>query len=137
MLIPARIKYRKVQKGKRRGMAQRGSSIAFGDFGLKAVENGWIKNTQIESARIILTRKLRRGGKLWLRMFPDKPYTRKPAETRMGKGKGEVAGWVAVVRRGQILFELGGVPEDYARAAFRLVSFKFPVKTVFVNRIRG
>jgi large subunit ribosomal protein L16 len=136
MLIPKRVKYRKYQRGKRRGLAVAGSLISFGEFGLKALECCWLKNTQIEAARVILTRKLRRGGKLWIRVFPDKPITKKPAETRMGKGKGEVDGWVAVIRRGMIIFELGGVPEDYARAAFRLVAYKFPCKTMFVSRRR-
>lgn len=134
MLLPKRVKYRKMQKGKRRGLAVAGSSVAFGEYGLKSLEAGWLSNKHIETARIIITRRLRRGGKLWMRIFPDKPITLKPAETRMGKGKGEVAGWVAVIRRGALLFEIGGVPEDYARDTFRLVAYKFPFKTMFVKR---
>ncbi|MBP7088623.1 MAG: 50S ribosomal protein L16 [Candidatus Omnitrophica bacterium] len=134
MLIPKRVKYRKSQRGKRRGLAVSGSSVCFGEYGLKSLEAGWFKNTQIEIARIILSRRLHRGGKIWIRIFPDKSYTKKPAECRQGKGKGEVGGWVAVVRRGMILFEMGGVPEDYARESFRLIAYKLPFKTVFVKR---
>lgn len=134
MLIPKRVKYRKSQRGKRRGLAVSGSSVCFGEYGLKSLEAGWFKNTQIEIARIILSRRLHRGGKIWIRIFPDKSYTKKPAECRQGKGKGEVEGWVAVVRRGMILFEMGGVPEDYARESFRLIAYKLPFKTVFVKR---
>ena len=113
-----------------------GSSVSFGEYGIKSLEPGWLKNTQLEIARVILTRRLRRGGKLWIRVFPDKPVTKKPAETRMGKGKGDVESWVAVIRRGTMIFEMGGVPEDYARASFRLVAYKFPFKTMFVTRKR-
>ncbi|MFA5272104.1 MAG: 50S ribosomal protein L16 [Candidatus Omnitrophota bacterium] len=134
MLFPARVKYRKSQRGKRRGLAVRGSTVSFGEYGIKALECAWIKSAQIESARIILSRRINRGGKLWIRIFPDKSITKHPAEARMGKGKGEVDTWVAVVKRGAILFELGGIPEDYARASFRLVSFKLPCKTMFVMR---
>lgn len=134
MLLPRRVKYRKAQRGTRKGI--RDSFVAFGEYGLKALESGWLKNTQIEAARVILTRRLRRGGKLWIRVFPDKPVTKKPQESRMGKGKGEVEGWVAVVRRGMILFELGGVPEDFARESFRLVAYKLPFKTRFVARTK-
>ncbi|MCD6229113.1 MAG: 50S ribosomal protein L16 [Candidatus Omnitrophica bacterium] len=134
MFLPKRVKYRKTQRGRRKGIAQSGNRVAFGEYGLKALRCGWLKNTQIEAARVILTRRLRRGGKLWIRIFPDKPITKKPAESRMGKGKGEVEGWVAVVRRGMILFELGGVPEEYARESFRLVAYKLPFKTRFVIR---
>jgi len=134
MFIPKRVKYRKYQKGKRRGLAVTGSSVAFGEYGLKALGQAWMTNTQLETARVILTRRLRRGGKLWIRVFSDKPITKKPAETRMGKGKGEVSGWVAVIKRGKIIFELGGVPEDYARASFRLVAYKMPFRTMFVTR---
>lgn len=134
--MPKRVKYRKSQKGVRRGIATRGNELAFGEYGLKALENGWLKNTQIEAARIILTRQLRKGGKLWIRVFPDKSVTKKPQEVRMGKGKGEVDHWVAVVRRGKILFELGGVPEEYARYCFRLCAYKLPIKTKFVSRIK-
>lgn len=136
MLIPKRVKYRKVQRGKRKGLAVSGSSVAFGEFGIKALEPAWLKNNQIETVRIILTRRLRRGGKLWIRVFPDKPVTKKPAESRQGKGKGEVEGWVAVIRRGRVVFELGGIPEDYARESFKLVAYKLPFKTMFVSRKR-
>ena len=136
MLFPKRVKYRKSQKGKRKGLAVSGSSVSFGEYGIKSLEPGWLKNTQLEIARVILTRRLRRGGKLWIRVFPDKPVTKKPAETRMGKGKGDVETWVAVIRRGTMIFEMGGVPEDYARASFRLVAYKFPFKTMFVTRKR-
>lgn len=136
MLIPKRVKYRKTQRGKRKGLAVAGSTVAFGEYGIKALGAGWFKNTQIETARVILTRRLRRGGKLWIRVFPDKPITKKPAESRQGKGKGEVESWVAVIRRGRVLFELGGIPEDYARASFRLVAYKLPFKTTFVTRKR-
>ncbi len=136
MLIPKRVKYRKAQRGRRKGIAVSGSTVAFGEYGMKALESVWLKNTQIETARIILTRRLRRGGKLWIRIFPDRPITKKPAESRQGKGKGEVEGWVAVIRRGAIIFELGGIPEDYARESFRLIAYKFPFKTMFVTRKR-
>ncbi|RKY38536.1 MAG: 50S ribosomal protein L16 [Candidatus Omnitrophota bacterium] len=134
MLIPKRVKYRKYQRGRRKGT--KNSFVAFGEYGLKALECGWLKNTQIEAARVILTRRLRRGGKLWIRIFPDKAITKKPQESRMGKGKGEVEGWVAVIKRGTILFELGGVPEDFARESFRLVAYKLPFKTRFVMRVK-
>jgi len=136
MLIPKRVKYRKIQRGRRKGLAVAGSTVAFGEYGIKALGVGWLKNTQIETARVILTRRLRRGGKLWIRVFPDKPITKKPAESRQGKGKGEVESWVAVIRRGRVLFELGGIPEDYARASFRLIAYKLPFKTMFVSRKR-
>jgi len=136
MLIPKRVKYRKIQRGRRKGLAVAGSTVAFGEYGIKALGVGWLKNTQIETARVILTRRLRRGGKLWIRIFPDKPITKKPAESRQGKGKGEVESWVAVIRRGRVLFELGGIPEDYARASFRLIAYKLPFKTMFVSRKR-
>lgn len=135
VLMPKRVKYRKSQKGTRRGIATTGNEVAFGEFGLKALENGWLKNTQIESARVILARQLHKGGKLWIRIFPDKSVTKKPAEVRMGKGKGELDHWVAVVKRGRILFELGGVPEEFARRCFRLVAYKLPIKTKFVTRL--
>jgi len=134
MLLPKRVKYRKAQRGRRKGLASSGDYVCYGEFGLKALENAWLKNTHIETARIILTRRLSRGGKLWIRSFPDKPITKHPVESRMGKGKGEVEGWVAVVKRGAILFELGGIPEDYARESFRLIAFKMPFKTIFVTR---
>jgi len=134
MLLPKRVKYRKTQRGKRKGPAVAGSTVAFGEYGIKALDHGWLKNTQIEACRIILTRRLRRGGKLWIRVFPDKSYTKKSSESRMGKGKGEVEGWVSVIRKGRVLFEIGGVPEEYAREAFKLVAYKLPFKTRFVNR---
>jgi large subunit ribosomal protein L16 len=134
MLFPARVKYRKTQKGKRRGIAVKGSTVCFGEYGIKALECGWLTANQLETARVILTRRLRRGGKLWIRVFPDKPITKHPAEARMGKGKGEVESWVVVVKRGMVLFEVGGIPEDYARSSFRLVAYKFPFKTMFVMR---
>ncbi|MBU2044588.1 MAG: 50S ribosomal protein L16 [Candidatus Omnitrophica bacterium] len=136
MLIPKRVKYRKSQRGRLKGLAVSGSTVAFGEYGIKALESHWLKNNQIETVRIILTRRLRRGGKLWIRVFPDKPITKKPAESRQGKGKGEVEGWVAVIRRGTVVFELGGIPEDYARESFRLVAYKLPFKTMFVTRKR-
>ncbi|MBD3263481.1 MAG: 50S ribosomal protein L16, partial [Candidatus Omnitrophica bacterium] len=113
-----------------------GSRVAFGEYGIKALESAWLKNNQLETARIVLTRRLRRGGKLWIRVFPDKPITKKPADSRQGKGKGEVDGWVSVIRRGRVIFEIGGVPEDYARESFRLVAYKLPFKTMFVTRRR-
>lgn len=134
MFTPKRVKYRKAQRGKRRGLAVAGSKVAFGEYGLKALESGWLKNTQIETNRVILTRRLRRGGKLWIRVFPDKPITKKPAESRQGKGKGDVEGWVRVIRRGNIIFEIGGVPEDYARESFKSVAYKLPFRTMFVSR---
>lgn len=134
-MMPKRVKYRKLQRGKRRGVATTGADLAFGEFGLKALGNIWLKNTQIEAARVILARQLHKGGKLWLRVFPDKSITKKPAEVRMGKGKGDLDHWVAVVKRGRILFELGGVPEEFARQCFRLAAYKLPIKTRFVSRI--
>jgi large subunit ribosomal protein L16 len=133
--MPKRVKYRKLQKGQRRGIATTGADLAFGEFGLKVLDNGWIKNTQIEAARVIIARQLHKGGKLWIRLFPDKSITKKPAEVRMGKGKGDLDHWVAVVKRGKILFELGGVPEEYARQCFRLVAYKLPLRTKFISRI--
>lgn len=135
VMMPKRVKYRLLQKGNRRGVAVAGSELAFGEFGLKVLENGWIKNTQIESVRVILARQLHKGGKLWIRIFTDKPITKKPAEVRMGKGKGEIDHWVAVVKRGRVLFELGGVPEAYAKQCFRLAAYKLPLKTKFITRI--
>ncbi|MDD5568331.1 MAG: 50S ribosomal protein L16 [Candidatus Omnitrophica bacterium] len=134
-LMPKRVKYRKLQKGQRRGVATSGADLAFGEFGLKSLDNGWLKNTQIEAARVIIARQLHKGGKLWIRVFPDKSITKKPAEVRMGKGKGDLDHWVAVVKRGRILFELGGVPEEYARQCFRLVAYKLPLRTKFISRI--
>jgi large subunit ribosomal protein L16 len=134
MLAPKRIKYRKQMKGRTRGMANRGNTVAFGEFGLQTIEPGWITNRQIEAARVAMTRHIRRGGKVWIRIFPDKPVTKKPAETRMGKGKGNPEFWVAVVRPGRIMFEVEGVPEDLARRAFELAAAKLPVKCRFVVR---
>lgn len=134
MLMPKRVKYRKQQRGRMKGKANRGSKIAFGQFGLKALQPGWITARQIEAARIAMTRHIKRGGKVWIRVFPDKPVTEKPAETRMGKGKGSPEYWVAVVKPGRILFELGGVSEELAREALRLASHKLPVQTKFVSR---
>lgn len=134
-LMPKRVKYRKVIKGQRRGIATTGAELSFGEFGLKTLENGWLKNTQIEAVRVILARQLHKGGKLWIRVFPDKAITKKPAEVRMGKGKGDIDHWVAVIRRGKILFELGGVPEEYAKQCFRLAAYKLPVKTKFITRM--
>lgn len=134
MLFPARVKYRKHQRGKRRGLAVTGSTVCFGEYGLKALECAWIKSNQLEASRVILSRRLHRGGKLWIRVFPDKSITKHPAEARMGKGKGEVETWVCVIKRGMMLFELGGIPEDYARSSFRLIAYKLPCKTMFVTR---
>ncbi|OIP88230.1 MAG: 50S ribosomal protein L16 [Syntrophobacteraceae bacterium CG2_30_61_12] len=134
MLAPKRVKYRKVQKGRMRGKAFRGSHLNFGEFGIKATVCGKISSKQIEAARIAITRHVKRGGKVWIRIFPDKPFTKKPAETRMGKGKGPPEGWVAVVKPGRMLYELQGVPEDIAREAFRLAAHKLPVATRFIAR---
>ena len=134
MLAPKRVKFRKQQKGRTRGMATRGATVAFGDYGLQTMEPGWITNRQIEAARVALTRHIKRGGKVWIRIFPDKPVTKKPAETRMGKGKGNPEYWVAVVKPGRMMFELEGVPESVARRAFDLAAAKLPVKTRFVSR---
>ena len=134
MLSPKRVKFRKMFKGRTRGVAVRGSSIAFGSYGLQALEPGWITNRQIEAARVAITRHIKRAGKLWIRVFPDKPVTVKPAETRMGKGKGNPEYWVAVVKPGRVLFELEGVPADVARRALELAASKLPCKTKFVQR---
>jgi large subunit ribosomal protein L16 len=134
MLLPKRTKFRKVQKGRNRGLAQTGSSVSFGEFGLKSVERGNLTSRQIEAARRALTRSVKRGGKIWIRVFPDKPITQKPLEVRMGKGKGSVEYWVAQIQPGKILYEIQGVTEEAARAAFALASAKLPVKTVFVKR---
>ena len=136
MLAPKRVKYRKKQKGKMRGNAHRGNKVSFGEFGLQAIESAWITNRQIESARVAMTRHIKRGGKVWIRIFPDKPITAKPAETRMGKGKGNPEGWVAVVKPGRMMFELEGVPEEVAQRAMELASAKLPIKTRFVVRER-
>jgi len=134
MLSPRKVKYRKQHKGRMRGEAHRGSQLAFGDFGLKAVGCGRMTAQQIEAARIAITRHVKRGGKIWIRMFPDKPYTSKPAETRMGKGKGAPEGWVAVVKPGKILFEIEGVPREMAERAMQLAAAKLPIKVQFVER---
>jgi large subunit ribosomal protein L16 len=134
MLSPKRVKHRKVQKGRRRGIARRGNTVDFGSFGLQAMQDGFITARQIEAARIAMTRKAKRGGKVWIRIFPDKPITKKPAETRMGKGKGGVERWVAVVKPGRVLYEMDGIPEDLAREALRLAGHKLPVKTRIVKR---
>ena len=135
MLMPKRVKYRKQMRGRLKGRASRGAKIAFGEYGLQAIEPCWMTSRQIEAARRAIVRYVRRGGKLWIRVFPDKPVTAKPAETRMGSGKGAVDHWVAVVKPGRILFEIAGVPEDQAREAMRLASHKLPVKTQFVRRV--
>ncbi|MCL4538162.1 MAG: 50S ribosomal protein L16 [Bacteroidetes bacterium] len=135
MLMPKRVKYRKTQRGRMRGKAQRGSTISFGDFGLKALEPGWITARQIEAARVALTREMKRDGKIWIRIFPDKPVTKKPAETRMGKGKGMPEFWVAVVKPGRIMFEISGISSTLAEEALRLAAHKLPIKTKFVVRM--
>jgi len=137
MLAPKRVKYRKMMKGRTKGHATRGATVAFGHFGLQATEPGWISNRQIEAARVTLTRTMKRGGKIWIRIFPDKPITKKPAETRMGKGKGNPEGWVAVVKPGRVMFELEGVDEKVAREALKLAAAKLPVATRFVTREEG
>ena len=134
MLMPAKVKYRKVQKGKMRGKAHRGSSLAFGDFGLQAIECGWITSRQIEAARVAISRYIKKGGKVWIRIFPDKPITKKPLETRMGKGKGAPEDWVCVIKPGRVLYEMEGVTEEQAKEAFRLASHKLPLLTKFVAR---
>jgi len=134
MLAPKRVKYRKQQKGRMKGTAFRGSTLSFGDFGLKALECGKISSRQIEAARIAISRSVKRGGKVWIRIFPDKPFTKKPAETRMGKGKGSPEGWVAVIKPGRVLYEIKGIPKAAAREALRLASHKLPLPTRFVSR---
>jgi len=135
MLMPKKVKFRKMQKGRMNGKAYRGSDVSFGEYGLKAMEPGWVTNRQIEAARIAITRHMKRGGKVWIRIFPDKPITKKPAETRMGKGKGAPESWVAVVKPGRILYEMAGVNEDVAKEAMRLASHKLAIATKFVKRI--
>ncbi|NMB45340.1 MAG: 50S ribosomal protein L16 [Firmicutes bacterium] len=134
MLIPKRVKYRKQQRGRMKGKAVRGSTVTFGEYGLQAQEPGWITNAQIEAARIAMTRYIRRGGKVWVKIFPDKPVTARPAETRMGKGKGAPEYWVAVVKPGRVLFEIAGVTEDIAKEAMRLAAHKLPIRTKFITR---
>src|SRR5574338_1642682 len=134
MLSPKRIKFRKQFKGKTRGLAYRGSSVSFGEFGLVSLEPGWVSNRQIEASRVAMTREMKRGGKVWIRIFPDQPISKRPAETRMGKGKGNPEGWTAVVKPGRVLFEIEGVTEELARKAMALAAAKLPVKTRFVHR---
>jgi large subunit ribosomal protein L16 len=137
MLMPKKVKYRKQQRGRRTGKAWRGSSLAFGDFGLKAMREAWVTDRQIEAARVAMMRHIKPGGKLWIRIFPDKPITKKPAETRMGKGKGAPEQWVAVVKPGRILFEMEGVTEELAKQAMQLAAQKLPIPTKFVSRDSG
>ena len=137
MLAPKKVKYRKKQKGNMAGKAYRGGEVSFGEYGLKALEPGWVTSQQVEAARIAMTRHVKRGGKIWIRIFPDKPITKKPAETRMGKGKGAPEYWVAVVKPGRIIYEMAGVGEDVAREALRLAAHKLPIATKFVTREGG
>ncbi len=134
MLSPKKVKFRKQMKGRMRGVARRGSGLTFGEYGLQAVGSGWVNAREIEAARIAMTRHVKRGGRIWIRVFPDKPYTKKPAETRMGKGKGAPEGWVAVVRPGRILYEMQGVTREMAIEAFRLAAHKLSVRTKFIER---
>src|SRR6202521_156287 len=134
ILLPKKTKFRKAHRGRRRGEAKGQSTVQFGDYGIKALEDGWVTNRQIEAARIAMTRKIKRGGKVWINVFPDKPFTKKPAETRMGSGKGSPEGWVAVVKPGRVMFELAGVPAPRAREAMRLAGHKLPVRSKFVLR---
>ena len=134
MLAPKRVKYRKQMKGRTKGHATRGNTVAFGQYGLMSLDPGWISSRQIEAARVAMTREMKRGGKIWIRIFPDKPITKKPAETRMGKGKGNPEAWVAVVKPGRVLFEADGIPADVARRAFQLAAAKLPVNTRFLSR---
>jgi large subunit ribosomal protein L16 len=134
MMMPKKVKYRKQQRGRMAGKAWRGSSISFGDYGLKSLECAWITDRQIEAARVAMTRSIKRGGKVWIRLFPDKPITKKPAETRMGKGKGAPEQWVAVIRPGKVLFEMEGVDRGTAESAMRLAAHKLPIKTKFISR---
>ena len=134
MLMPKKTKHRKQHRGRMRGLAKGGTQVTFGDYGLQAIEPGWITNRQIESARVAITRHMRRGGKVWINIFPDKPFTKKPAETRMGSGKGNPEGWVAVVKPGRVMFELAGVDEPTAKEAMRLAGHKLPIKSRFVRR---
>lgn len=137
MLAPRKVKYRKQQRGRMKGKAYRGSTLSFGDYGLQALEPAWITSQQIEAARVAITRHVKRGGKVWIRIFPDKPVTKKPAETRMGKGKGSPEYWVAVVKPGRVLFELSGVAPNVAKEALRLASMKLPIKTRFLSKEMG
>jgi large subunit ribosomal protein L16 len=133
MLLPKRVKYRKMHRGRRKGIATRGATVAFGDFGLQAMEPCWMSNRQIEAARRAMTRHVKRGGQIWIRVFPDKSITKKPAETRMGSGKGNPEGWVAVIKPGRVLFEMGGVTQEIAKEAMKLAASKLPIKTRFVS----
>ncbi len=135
MLIPKRVKHRKQHRGRMRGRAKGGTEVHFGDYGLLALEPGWITNRQIEAARVAMTRHIRRGGKVWINLFPDKPITKKPAETRMGSGKGNPEAWVAVVKPGRVMFELSGVPEPIAREAIQRAAMKLPIKSKFISRV--
>ena len=137
MLLPKRVKYRRVQRGRLKGAAHRGTEVNYGDFGLQALEPAWITSNQIEAARIAMTRYIKRGGQVWIKIFPDKPITQKPAETRMGSGKGSPEYWVAVVKPGRVMFEIGGVSEELAREAMRLAANKLPVKCKFVKKEEG
>ena len=137
MLAPKKIKHRKQHRGRRAGMTKGGTSVEFGEYGLKALDRGWVTNRQIEAARIAMTRKIKRGGKVWINVFPDKPVTQKPAETRMGSGKGSPEHWVAVVKPGRVMFELAGVSEELARSAMLRAAHKLPIKTKFVSRASG
>ena len=137
MLMPKKTKFRKVHRGRRRGVSSGQTAVQYGDYGLKSLDAGWITNRQIEAARIAMTRKIKRGGKVWINVFPDKSFTKKPAETRMGSGKGSPEGWVAVIKPGRVMFELAGVPEPLAREALRLAGQKLPLKTKFVRREGG
>ena len=134
MLLPKRVKYRRVHRGRMKGTATRGNTVTYGDYGLQALEPAWITSNQIEAARIAMTRYIKRGGQVWIKIFPDKPITEKPAETRMGSGKGSTEYWVAVVKPGRVMFEIGGVPENLAREAMRLAAHKLPVKCKFIAK---
>jgi large subunit ribosomal protein L16 len=134
MLMPKRVKYRKEHRGRMRGYSKGGTTVAFGEYGLKAMERGWVTNRQIEAARVAMTRKIKRGGKVWINIFPDKPVTKKPAETRMGSGKGNPEGWVAVIKPGRVMFEIAGVDPELAHDAMRLAGHKLPIRTKIVKR---
>ena len=133
-MMPKRVKYRKAQRGRRQGVSSAGSELSFGEFGLKALENAWVRDRQIEAARVALMRHTKRGGKVWIRIFPDRPVTKKPAETRQGKGKGAPDHWVAVIRRGRVLFEMEGIPVELAKESMRLAAHKLPIRTKFISR---
>jgi len=133
-LMPKRVKYRKAQRGRRKGLSSSGSELSFGEFGLKALDNAWVRDRQIEAVRVALMRHTKRGGKVWIRIFPDRPVTKKPAETRMGKGKGAPDHWVAVIRRGRVLFEMEGIPVELAKESMRLAAHKLPIRTKFISR---